>query len=183
MPIHDIRLTGSLTCDTPLAYSPPDCKDRNNRQLLPRMRVYENGVTVEKPYMGGAALRGLIRRGSADDIIERALAAGCEVDFSNYLLWRVGGARSTGQEDVDPVTRARLIATNPMLALYGAGTSQAGFIGGKTIRIGRAQPEPIPKPGHLKQGFLSDLSVLAGKQDGPVFHIILIRNQIIGNLV
>lgn len=132
----DIMFDGELTTVTPLAYSPPDSTGPNKESLLPRITAFENGNPVEVPFVSGAAFRGPLRRACADALREKV---GVKPSFITLLEWRVGGAKSSEKEDIDPAERMALIDRHPLLALFGAGSSKAGFVSSK-LRTGHLIP-------------------------------------------
>ena len=145
MPQHyDIRLTGTLICQTPVAVSPigagapqpfeppPGLSNYKDVQFLPRCFVYKDGQPVQVPYIPGSSIRGKLRRAAADAVLASCYASdNVQVDFQTMLLLRVGGVKTSAKEDISPVLRARVIEANPALSLFGAGTSAAGFVGSR----------------------------------------------------
>lgn len=132
----DIMFEGELTTVSPLAYSPPDSTGPNKESLLPRITAFENGQPVEVPFVSGAAFRGPLRRACADALREKV---GVKPSFITLLEWRVGGAKGSEKEEIDPAERLALIDRHPLLALFGAGSSKAGFVSSK-LRTGHLIP-------------------------------------------
>lgn len=155
---NNIKFVGSITAESPVAVSPhgsgwpqgfktaPNYASNSSKiAFMPRMDAILEGAPVNVPYIPGGTLRGSFRRGAAESIVSRFQEAGKGIDYASYLQWVVGGVKSSGDENITLDIRNATIAANPMLSLYGAGDSAAGFVGSKAS-IGHAIPGQEIKP-------------------------------------
>jgi CRISPR type IV-associated protein Csf2 len=127
-----ILIEGSLTTVTPFANSPEGCVGRNKERLLPRMPINVGGSWVDTAYIPAATLRGRIRRAAAHVVRERFEIGGETITFDDWLLWSVGGVKGDERErNLSPTVRQSIIDTSPLLSMFGAGASPAGFVAGQ----------------------------------------------------
>jgi len=155
---NNIKLVGTITAESPVAVSPhgsgwpqgfrtaPNyASNSKNIAFMPRMDAILDGAPVNVPYIPGGTIRGSFRRGATVSIVDRFRSVGKDIDYASYLQWVVGGVKSSGDEKITLDVRNATIAANPMLSLYGAGDSAAGFVGSKAS-IGHAIPGQEIKP-------------------------------------
>ena len=145
-PRRNLELRGSITTVTPFANSPAGCKGTDKSQLLPKMPVFLHGAIVEMPFISASAIRGVLRRAAAEEVVEVFRSHNEDVKFSDWLLFSVGGIKGDEKEDCSPRDRYRYIENNPLVALFGAGSAGAGGMIGSKLHIAHAIPDKDIKP-------------------------------------
>ena len=144
---HNLELRGTVTTATPFANSPAECKGPDKEQLLPRMPVRLNGGgMVDSPFISASAIRGVLRRAAAEEVVELFRARGEQARFADWLLWSVGGVKGDEKEGCSPRDRHDYIEGNPLVALFGAGAAGAGGMIGSKLHIAHAIPDFEIKP-------------------------------------
>lgn len=142
--------TGTITTRQPLAYSPPDHRDRGNRSLLPRMAIPTASGPMSTVFVSGSTIRGKLRHACADVYLERAAARKEPVDYERYLELKVGGVKgSSDEERVGLRERVAFLEAEPFMALFGAGSSRIGWIHSR-LDVGAAIPDEQIEPIVLK---------------------------------
>ena len=128
-----VYLRGEITTETPFANSPINSvKQPNGPRLLPRMPVNLGGRWVQVPVIQASTIRGKLRRAAAQVILEKFVEAGLQTQFEDWLLWAVGGVKGTRKDQgISIKERQEIIESSPLLAMFGAGESRAGFVGAR----------------------------------------------------
>ena len=142
--------TGTVIARQPLAYSPPDSRDRGNKSLLPRMTVPHDSGPMDTVFVSGSSIRGKLRHACADVYLERKLEKKEKVDYEHYLELKVGGVKgSSSEQRVSLQERSEFLSAEPFLDLFGAGSSKIGWIHSR-LDVGAAIPADQTEPITLK---------------------------------
>jgi hypothetical protein len=164
--MNTIILRGSITAQTPIAYSLPGL-DASRTELpkpLPRFKkVDAEGQLAEHLYIPSSGLSGVLRRACADTFIERAKVlhdTPTPLSLDELRLAWVGGVGKSGKVNQDQLASALLglphwLKVNPILELFGAGAAGVlHFVAGK-IMIENAVSTTALRPIILGQGVRS----------------------------
>lgn len=164
--MNTIILRGSITAQTPIAYSLPGL-DASRSELpkpLPRFKkVDAEGQLAEHLYIPSSGLSGVLRRACADTFIERAKVlhdTPTPLSLDELRLAWVGGVGKSGKVNQDQLASALLglphwLKVNPILELFGAGAAGVlHFVAGK-IMIENAVSTTALRPIILGQGVRS----------------------------
>lgn len=146
-------LTGHITTQQPLAYSPPQPQgagkgaadkgtaDKKPPTPLPRMTRVRNAEPKETVFVSGSTIRGKLRHACADAYLLREHEQQRQVDYRRYLQLKVGGVKGKEKEQlVGLKERKEFLEQNPFLDLFGAGKSEIGWVHGR-LDCGAALPE------------------------------------------
>lgn len=126
--VFDLRLTGPITTVQPLAHCPPlaaDTKSRDNVSRIGRLAT-PDGLTG---FINGSAWRGPVRR--CADLVVRKSLGNPKVPFVKALQSRVGGAKGSEETNPDFALRQKIRLSDPVLGLFGAGSTPVGFLPGR----------------------------------------------------
>ena len=158
--MNDYIFTGSIVTRAPLTVSPPGHLGPDNRALLPRMTVPTAAGPVEIIYLPGSTIRGRYRHACADVCLETEKP----VTVGRFLALKVGGVKGTAEVPrVELRERKAFLEGEPLLSLFGAGTSPIGWIHGR-VAVGMAFPtEP------------TDAMVVAGSRGDVIQDPILLE--------
>ena len=146
----NLELRGQLVTATPFANSPQGCVKKydpdKGLQQLPMMPVFQNGAQMESPYIPASTFRGVLRRAAAEEVAEFFRQRGKDVRLTDWLLFSIGGVKGEEKENCSPRARHEYIESNPLVALFGAGTAGAGGMIGSKLHIAHAIPKSKVKP-------------------------------------
>lgn len=137
---HTYLFTGEISALEPLAWSPPGHVAPDRRTLLPRMTVLTAAGPMDGVFLGGSTIRGRYRHACAEVCLERERP----VTYERYLELKLGGVKGSAEAPrVDLRERLAFLEREPVLSLFGAGSSAIGWIHGR-VDVGAALPaEPV----------------------------------------
>lgn len=172
----DIKLDGFMKTMEPLAHAPPLPKGEKTNDKVARLaRMPVQDSLTETGYVPGGAARGVLRR--AADKVVRKLVGNPKVGFLKATQSRVGGAKGSEETTPDFKRREAIRLADPVIGLFGAGSSPVGFIEGR-LSISHLIPTtpiiPVVVPGARRaenrteefMNQLSDDEVLRAEQYG-----------------
>lgn len=145
-PRYNVMLSGTMTLVTPFACSPKVDYPLGSEDAapLPRIDVAQGGSFIRQPFVQASTIRGRIRRAAAHVILSRMEEHNEEPTWEDWLQWALGGVKNSGAESTDIIERHRLISSNAVLSMFGAGVIRTGGMVGGSFLIDPGIPsDPI----------------------------------------
>ena len=123
----NIRLTGHLTLESPVAITQPgsgEGRKPTDPQPVPVTTIYDPAAgLVDTAFIPAPSLRGTLRRAGHDALNRRLRALGHDaLDLRSFYALRIGGVKSKGKDGLykDVSLEQELRSKNPFISLFGA---------------------------------------------------------------